>query len=241
MTQWYYSDDARNRHGPHTAEELRTHYRQRRVRRDTLVWREGLGEWLPLERVAGEVDLDSVVPDVSLPLPPPLPPSAAAAPIYATRPAPPPKKGLSGCLIAVLVCAVLAVPMIGILAAIAIPAYSDYTGRVKVSAAMTETTPLKVAIMEYAASHGTCPDDDTQDLAAPLQQVGHGQYVEAVHVGTLEGGNCAFEITLRGLNARADGTTLLFEARGDDSPTEWDCTGGSLPALYRPPQCRAAQ
>ncbi len=83
MTQWYYADDARHRHGPHSAEELRAHYRQRRIRRDTLVWREGLSEWLPLERVAGEVDLDGL-PDASLP--PPMPPAGGAAPMYATRP-----------------------------------------------------------------------------------------------------------------------------------------------------------
>jgi type IV pilus assembly protein PilA len=239
MTQWYYSDDARNRHGPHSAEELRRHYRERRIRRDTLVWREGLNEWRPLDQVAGELDLDSVVPDSSLP--PPLPASDPTAPTYAARSAPPPKKGMSGCLIALLVCVGLAVPMIGILAAIALPAYQDYTVRAKVAATMAEAAPLKVAITDYISANDACPDNDSADIDTPLQQLGQGQYVASVRVGTLQAGNCAFEITLRSASTQVDGKTLLFETRREGASSEWDCSGGDLPARYRPMQCRAVQ
>ena len=240
MTQWYYADDARQRHGPHSAEELRTHYRERRIRRDTLVWRDGLSEWLPLERVATEVELDSVVPDASLP--PPLPPNGLAAHTHAAaRSTAPKKQGMSGCLIALLVCAGLAVPMVGILAAIALPAYQDYTVRAKVAATTAEAAPLKLAIMDYVASNDACPDDDSADIATPLQQLAHGAHVESVRVGTLDGGSCAFEITLRDVSMQANGKTLLFEARRDGDQLDWDCSGGDLPARHRPAQCRTME
>ena len=79
MTQWFYADDARNRVGPHSDEELRAHYRQRRLRRDRLVWRDGLPQWQALELVAEELELDAVTPDATLP--PPLP-AAGATPVY---------------------------------------------------------------------------------------------------------------------------------------------------------------
>lgn len=241
MTQWYYADDARHRHGPHSAEELRAHYRQRRIRRDSLVWREGLSEWLPLERVAGEVDLDSVVPDASLP--PPMPPAGGAAPMYATRPvaAKAKKQGMSGCLIALLICAGLAIPLMGILAAIALPAYQDYTVRAKVAQAMFVAEPLKAAVVTHLASDATCPDDDDNALAAIRQQIEQNPYVAAVRAGTLQGGNCAFEITLRGVGTQADGKTLLFEAQRNGEQIAWDCRGGDLPARHRPTQCRTME
>lgn len=231
MTQWYYADDARNRVGPMSAEALREHYRQRRLRRDSLVWREGMAHWLPLERMAIELDLDSVTPDATLP--PPVPPVTPS--ISQTARAAPQKKGTSGCLIAVIVGALVAVVMMGILAAIALPAYNDYVQRAKLAEVMVAVTPLQSAIAAHAQREGSCPDDDSADLAPILSQLAQHPRIGAVRVGTLEGGHCAFEITLRGAGAQ-DGKTLLFEA--DEDVSRWECSGGDLPNRYRPVQCR---
>lgn len=237
MTQWYYADDARNRIGPISAEDLREHYRQRRLRRDSLVWCDGMVQWLPLERLAIELDIDSITPDAALP--PPLPahgvlPGQPARAMPPVRPAAA-KQGMSGCLIALLVCAVVAIPMVGILAAIALPAYNDYVQRAKVAEAMASVAPLERTVAEYHAREGGCPDNDSSDIAPLVAQLTQSPRVGAVRVGTLEGGRCAFEITLRGLGAQ-DGKTILFEANDDAS--QWDCSGGDLPARYRPLQCR---
>jgi type IV pilus assembly protein PilA len=230
MTQWFYADDLRNRVGPISADELREHYRQRRLRRDSLVWSEGMVQWLPLERLALELDIDSVTPDAT---PPPVPPGAMATP--PTGRAAPRKQGMSGCLIALIVCAVVAVPMVAILAAIAIPAYNDYVQKAEVSEAIAMVEPVKIAIAEHAARHGACPDNDSTDMAPLLAQLAQGPRIAATRVGTLEGGHCAFEITLRGIGAH-DGKTLLFEA--DEQVSRWDCSGGDLPDRVRPLQCR---
>lgn len=233
MTAWHYSDDARRQHGPCPADELHRLYRERRIGRDTLVWREGLAGWVALERVAAELGLEALVPDPALP--PPLPPATRApAPAATTA-----RTGMSGCLIAVLVCAGLGVPMAGILAAIALPAYQDYTVRAKVMAVVAATTELKAAIDGYAAAHDACPAGDSAELAAPIRQLGQHAQVAAVRVGTLQSGACAFELALRNTGAQADGKALLFEMRRGDPGAGWECGGGDLAARYRPSQCRA--
>jgi len=235
MTSWYYADDARNRIGPLSADELREHYRHRRVRGDNLAWHDGMAQWQPLASVARELGLDAIAPDPSQP--PPLPGSEPPPGFTPVR-AMPKKQRMSGCVIALIVCAALGVPIVGILAAIAIPAYSDYVQRAKVMEVIAGAAPLERAIAAHVASEAACPGNDSADIAVPLQQLRQNPRVAAVQVGTLEGGRCAFETTLQAIGTQTDGTTVLFEA-GDEAAEAWTCNGGSLPDRYRPRQCRA--
>tara|TARA_R110002020_G_scaffold154546_5_gene334487 strand:+ start:357 stop:1496 length:1140 start_codon:yes stop_codon:yes gene_type:complete len=68
MNAWYYVDAGHNRQGPVSGEDLAAAFRQGRVNRDTLVWRDGLPQWVPLERHLSE-----------LPAAPPALPEAGAA------------------------------------------------------------------------------------------------------------------------------------------------------------------
>lgn len=54
----------------------------------------------------------------------------------------------------------IVVAIIGILAAVAIPAYQDYTQRAQVSEVFTMTAGAKTAIAEYAQSNGDYPNAD---------------------------------------------------------------------------------
>ncbi|RDZ27507.1 pilin [Lysobacter silvisoli] len=248
MADWYYHDAAQGRVGPLSVEDMQARYRDRRLQRDTLVWREGLREWQPADRLSEELGLDAIQPDASRP--PPLP---AAAPIAMTpsaaasgyagasvrtdmRHAPAPKRGMSGCLIAVIVLAVLGLPVLGILAAIALPAYQDYTVRAKVMQSFSEANALKAAVAEHMAANGRCPsngDDgfgDAQDYATAT--------TAQIKIGTMQNGHCAMELELRGLGPGADGKTVWFEAQQQGNAVNWDCTGGDLPGRYRPQECR---
>jgi len=62
-----------------------------------------------------------------------------------------------------------ALPMLGILAAIAIPAYQDYTSRAHVAQAMAESSPLKIAYAEHVADSGAPPDAAALAGFAPIQ------------------------------------------------------------------------
>ena len=236
---WFYHDPGQGRVGPLSADELRARYRDRRIQLDTLVWREGLREWQPLDRVGDELDLLSVKPDMSVP--PPLPPGTPAPSAFVATPAlavapghgrartAPPRKGMSGCLIALIVCAVLAVPMVAILAAIAIPAYNDYTVRAKVAMQIDARAPaIEAGVAQAMAANGRCPASSQDVSMAELGGVDFGNV----------GGRCAFQLTVRGVRPQVDGRTVVFVAPASPGGA-WDCTGGDLPAKYRSPLCRA--
>lgn len=57
MTHWYYADASGQRQGPFTAEELAGHVGQERLHAQSLVWRDGLDGWQPLDTLASELDL----------------------------------------------------------------------------------------------------------------------------------------------------------------------------------------
>ena len=248
MTDWYYHDPAQGRVGPLSAEQVRARYVDRRIQRDTLAWHTGVREWQPLDRFADELELDSVAPDTSQPppLPPAAPPPVAARPAAAPRPytaaprgsAPPrARRGLSGCAIVAIVAAVAAVPVLAILAAIAIPAYNDYTIRAETTASLVgASSAMQRAVDEFEGAHGRCPGND--DFASLLEQFAAVEKTATVQFGALANGNCAFEFTLHG-NAAIDGRTWLFESLRDGDLAGWDCSGGDLPARYRPQHCRA--
>lgn len=235
MIEWYYHDAASGRVGPMAADALREHFRSGRLDAQTLVWRAGLPEWQPLSRLAGELGLD--VAALPPPLPPPRLPGAVASAALPPH-APAPRRGLGGCAIAAIVLAVVAVPMAGILAAIALPAYQDYTIRAKVAAELVQVPALKAAVIEHRDRTGACAEEGTAGPAATARAAS-GTALETVAFGRLADGRCAFEVTLAGIGPQADGLTLIYAAPVADGDGRWDCSGGTLPPRYRPAPCRA--
>lgn len=57
MSEWYYADANRQRLGPLSGAELAQRFHQGAIRLDTLVWRDGLGEWRPLRDFTEELAL----------------------------------------------------------------------------------------------------------------------------------------------------------------------------------------
>lgn len=57
MTEWYYADAQRERHGPVDASVIREKFRQGALDLATLVWREGMQQWQPLSAAAEELQL----------------------------------------------------------------------------------------------------------------------------------------------------------------------------------------
>lgn len=55
MTDWYYSDSDRNRHGPVRAEDLEQLHSHGQLSPETLVWREGMETWRPWREMIGEI------------------------------------------------------------------------------------------------------------------------------------------------------------------------------------------
>ena len=228
MSDWFYADQDGQQHGPESVGKLGTHLRQGRIGLDTLVWRDGMAQWRPLSEFVGELGLLELT---SASLPPPLP----AAPIHTARPtSAPPKSGLSGCLIAVIVCALLAIPVAAILAAIALPAYQDYTQRAKVASALPLAEPLKLAVAKHFDQHQACPGNDDSGFGPPEGYA--SGLVAAATVGTFESDRCGIELrlTVPG-NDQLDGKAVWFEY--DPSTTAWQCSS-EIDDKYLPSTCR---
>ncbi|KQQ84064.1 RDD family protein [Xanthomonas sp. Leaf131] len=67
MTQWYYADAQRERQGPIDSDTLVARLSQGIIDRSSLVWREGLPQWVALREVAAELGVDTPVTDAPEP------------------------------------------------------------------------------------------------------------------------------------------------------------------------------
>lgn len=122
--------------------------------------------------------------------------------------------------------------VIGILAAIAIPAYQDYTIRARVSEALIETSSHKKAINEYYLVNDQLPSSFSE-IDIESNTLPSGNLVELTDTG--------FMITyVSEETSSLDGKTIEFQAYIEDARFAWDCTGGSLLNQHRPSACRGS-
>ncbi|HFC4885192.1 TPA: pilin, partial [Neisseria gonorrhoeae] len=76
----------------------------------------------------------------------------------------------------------IVIAIVGILAAVALPAYQDYTARAQVSEAILLAEGQKSAVTEYYPNHGKWPEDNTSaGVASPASNI-KGKYVKEVKV-----------------------------------------------------------
>jgi uncharacterized RDD family membrane protein YckC len=143
------------------------------------------------------------------------------------------QRGLGGCAIAALVGIGLlfVVFTVGIIAAISIPAYQDYTQRAKINEVVIEGRGMTFAIDEFLLATDRCPATlEEAGLVAPTSAL-----VQATDVGEIDAGQCSLRFNLGGPQAGAyDGEYLWFSHDGEGG---WDC-GGSMEDRLLPLDCR---
>ncbi|MDX1837391.1 prepilin-type N-terminal cleavage/methylation domain-containing protein [Legionella taurinensis] len=123
----------------------------------------------------------------------------------------------------------IVVAIVGILAAIAIPAYQDYTIRARVTEGLNLAAAAKLAVSETTISRNALP--------ATQAATGYVSPAATPNVASIViGANGVVTITY---TAAAGGGTIIMtptlQANGD---VTWVCTGGTLLAKYRPASCR---
>jgi type IV pilus assembly protein PilA len=126
----------------------------------------------------------------------------------------------------------IVVAIIAILAAIAIPAYQDYTIRAQVSEGLTLASGGKTAVAEYYQNRGAYPTDNSVAGMAVAASIS-GNFVTAVTVAagviTVAYGNSA--------NSKILASTALLSPTDRGGSIEWDCTS-AIADRYLPTQCR---
>ncbi len=131
---------------------------------------------------------------------------------------------------------VIIIPIVAILAAIAIPQYQDYTARSKVIVGIAGARAMLPTIEAYKNEHGNCPDRAALGIGGGRDDR-FGPYVSSVSIGANADGACEVELQFTGLGPSdsSDASTLTYRL----AEHGWDCTGGTLPQRYRPNECRA--
>jgi len=118
----------------------------------------------------------------------------------------------------------IVVAIIGILAAVALPAYQDYTTKSKVSEASSLTAPARTAL-GVACSEGNFATATQTSLGLPATI--SGGYVSGVAaVGTATGGTVTATMrAIGGSSGIAAGDTIVWTGTCGTSGMTWDVSG----------------
>ena len=126
------------------------------------------------------------------------------------------------------------IAIIGILAAIAIPAYEDYMIRAQVVPAFGVADQVVKAAAPFVEKNSAYPED--------LADVGLPETMDEGPVSDISLEKEGIELTLRAASSRIDGQTIVVSAYSNDKGgISWECSGGTLPLKYRPLRCRGAK
>ena len=128
----------------------------------------------------------------------------------------------------------IVVAIIGILAAIAIPAYQDYTIRAQVSEGLSLMDGAKTAITEFYTNNGHFPLNNSSAGLAPANSI-TGNYVSSV---TNVSGVITAAYAGPKANSNITADTLELSAIGTGGSVKWTCKSTNMPQKYLPSSCK---
>jgi len=219
MAQWYYVDKNKQRIGPMEAGVLVDAMRHGQLDINSLVWREGMPVWQPLS-----MHLDALGVPESMRM----------------RKAPKSNNASMWIVVAVVI-GLGAIPVLGILIAIALPAYQDYTVRAKVSEGLNQAAVLKLATSETRLQTGKWPNNN--------EEAGYSQQTSNVVSEISIPSPQDIRITYSSNVPEVAGATLMLRAEVDaNGVIHWECNAlgsnklggpsGTILPKYVPSSCR---
>ncbi|HFA3013806.1 TPA: pilin, partial [Neisseria gonorrhoeae] len=113
----------------------------------------------------------------------------------------------------------IVIAIVGILAAVALPAYQDYTARAQVSEAILLAEGQKSAVTEYYLNHGEWPENNTSAGVASPAEI-KGKYVQKVEVAK---GVVTAQMASSNVNKEIQGKKLSLWARRQAGSVKWFC------------------
>ncbi|MDJ0749309.1 MAG: pilin [Woeseiaceae bacterium] len=130
---------------------------------------------------------------------------------------------------------VAGIAMVGIVAAIAIPAYQDYQTRARVSEALTLAAPAKAAVTEHYVTNGAFPGPI--DAAAMSMPDDAGEHIRSI---IIEPGSGRILIDLTDESVPGGGQLYLRPVPKDDGSLDWKCSA-TLADKHLPERCRGGE
>ena len=130
----------------------------------------------------------------------------------------------------------IVVAIIGILAAVALPAYQDYTTRAKMSEVIVMASPAKLAVAETTSSMGALASVDATNHGYVFP--GATKYVSGITVSAAGG----IVTAVSSINGATGNIVLTPAETAGTGQLRWTCThtinGGSAGNKYVPTECR---
>ncbi|EMU4721459.1 pilin, partial [Neisseria gonorrhoeae] len=114
----------------------------------------------------------------------------------------------------------IVIAIVGILAAVALPAYQDYTARAQVSEAILLAEGQKSAVTEYYLNNGEWPENNASAGVASSATDIKGKYVKEVKV---ENGVVTAQMASSNVNKEIQGKKLSLWAKREDGSVKWFC------------------
>ncbi|HEZ4781160.1 TPA: pilin [Neisseria meningitidis] len=113
----------------------------------------------------------------------------------------------------------IVIAIVGILAAVALPAYQDYTARAQVSEAILLAEGQKSAVTEYYLNHGKWPGNNSSAGVATSTDI-KGKYVQSVEV---KNGVITAQMASSNVNNEIKGKKLSLWAKRQNGSVKWFC------------------
>ena len=134
----------------------------------------------------------------------------------------------------------IVVAIIGILAAIAIPAYQNYVIRAQVSEGFSLADGLKTPAMEYFSNTGNWPANGTGNILPAASYVGN--YVSGITLAAVTNGVGKITVAYAGpkANSAISADVLVLSAINNNGSISFTCgtsAGTTVPTQYRPASC----
>lgn len=126
--------------------------------------------------------------------------------------------------------------IIGLIAAVLIPSYADYTERSQVSEAVSLMGSARTPLSEYFSDKGKWPLKIEE-----VQPVTSGKYTASVAISKGAGsdkGEIELTGTLRTESVRRDVAGKTVRMLSSDAGRTWTCRPGTVPVKYLPGVCR---
>ncbi len=131
----------------------------------------------------------------------------------------------------------IVVAIIGILAALALPAYGDYTGRAQVAEALQLSSSVRTSLVEFNHNEGHFPNLHSQ-LGLPAPGSIRGKYVASVEVDPSGSGLVTATMESNHVYSGITNKTVIFSPIMVAGAFDWKCKAGTIDPRYLPASCR---
>lgn len=136
----------------------------------------------------------------------------------------------------------IVIAIIGILAALALPAYQDYVARAQVSEALNILTGLKGAVVENYASTSVCPDNSqNSQFGIAIDPDILGNYINGVRAAAgATPKTCTLTAKFKPTQVAEplQNKTLTLTMTAIEGGTTWECCSNDIESKYLPASCR---